>query len=98
MREPVRDLGRLQHMLEHIERSEQFMKGKTLADLENDAMLRYAVVKCVEIVGEAAYMLTSEFRENHSQTPWKIILKMRHVMVQWLLYHPDADSLGYSAE
>lgn len=81
MREPVRDLGRLQHMLEHIERSEQFMKGKTLADLENDTMLRYAVVKCVEIVGEAAYMLTLDFRETHPQTPWKIILKMRHVMV-----------------
>ena len=46
MRERVRDLGRLEHMLEHIDRANQFMDGKSLADLEKDAMLRYAVVKC----------------------------------------------------
>jgi uncharacterized protein with HEPN domain len=81
MRERIRDLGRLQHMLEHIERAEQFMQAKTLADLENDAMLRYAVVKCLEIIGEAAYMLTLEFKESHPDTPWNVIIKMRHVLV-----------------
>ena len=34
MREAIRDAGRLQHMLEHIDRAKQFMEGKTLADLE----------------------------------------------------------------
>ena len=41
MREAIRDLGRLQHMLEHIDRATQFMEGKSLTDLEKDAMLRY---------------------------------------------------------
>ena len=82
MREPIRDKGRLEHMLEHIDRAQQFAQGKTLADLENDTMFRYAVVKCLEIVGEAAYMLTLEFKDKHPQTPWKVIVKMRHVMVQ----------------
>jgi len=81
MRERIRDLGRLQHILEHIERAEQFMHGKTLADLENDTMLRYAVVKCLEIIGEAAYMLTIEFKDTHPETPWNVIVKMRHVLV-----------------
>ena len=81
MRERIRDLGRLQHMLEHINRAEQFMQGKSLEDLQNDAMLRYAVVKCLEIIGEAAYMLTLEFKESHPQTPWNVIVKMRHVLV-----------------
>jgi len=81
MREAIRDAGRLQHMLEHIDRAEQFMEGKTLADLENDTMLRYAVVKCLEIIGEAAYMLTLEFKAEHPQTPWNVIIKMRHVLV-----------------
>ncbi len=81
MREAVRDLGRLQHMLEHIDRASQFMQGKSLSDLENDAMLRYAVVKCLEIIGEAAYMLTMEFKEAHPDTPWQVIIKMRHVLV-----------------
>ena len=81
MRERIRDIGRLQHILEHIDRAEQFMQGKTLADLESDVLLRYAVVKCLEIIGEAAYMLTLEFKENHPQTPWNVIVKMRHVLV-----------------
>ncbi len=81
MRERIRDLGRLQHMLEHIDRAEQFMQGKALADLENDVMLRYAVVKCLEIIGEAAYMLSLEFKDNHPQTQWNVIIKMRHVLV-----------------
>lgn len=81
MREAIRDLGRLQHMLEHIDRATQFMQGKSLADLENDAMLRYAIVKCLEIIGEAAYMLTLEFKDSHPETPWQVIIKMRHVLV-----------------
>ena len=67
MRECVRDLGRLQHILEHIDRAEEFMQGKTLGDLQEDILLRYAVVKCLEIIGEAAYMLTLEFKETHPQ-------------------------------
>ena len=81
MRESIRDLGRLQHILEHIDRATQFMEGKSLTDLEKDAMLRYAVVKCLEIIGEAAYMLTLDFKDNHPQTPWNVIIKMRHVLV-----------------
>ena len=81
MREAIRDLGRLQHMLEHIDRATEFLNGKSLADLENEAVLRYAVVKCLEIIGEAAYMLTLEFKETHPQTPWNVIIKMRHVLV-----------------
>jgi len=81
MRERIRDLARLQHILEHIDRAEQFMQGKSLEDLEKDVLLRYAVVKCLEIIGEAAYMLTLEFKENHPQTPWNVIIKMRHVLV-----------------
>lgn len=81
MRERIRDLSRLLHIMEHIERAETFMQGKTLSDLENDVMLRYAVVKCLEIIGEAAYMLTLEFKDAHPNTPWQVIIKMRHVLV-----------------
>lgn len=62
MREPIRDRGRLEHMLEHIDKAQQFAQGRTLEDLEKDAMFRYAVVKCLEIVGEAAYMLTLDLK------------------------------------
>ena len=40
----------------------EFMEGKTVDDLTNDKLLFYGVVKNVEIIGEAAYMLTNELR------------------------------------
>ncbi|MBO6238722.1 MAG: DUF86 domain-containing protein, partial [Bacteroidales bacterium] len=33
------------------------------------------------IIGEAAYMLSLEFKEKHKQIPWKDIIRMRHVLV-----------------
>lgn len=44
-------------------------------------MMYYAIVKNIEIVGEASYMLTTEFKDTHPQTPWKLITGMRHYMV-----------------
>ena len=41
----------------------------------------YGFVKLVEIIGEAVYMLTKEFRESHTGIDWAIIERMRHVLV-----------------
>lgn len=45
MREPVRDQGRLRHILGAIDNVLEFMEGKTTADLRQDRILFYAVVK-----------------------------------------------------
>lgn len=57
------------------------MEGKTEYDLASNSMLFYAVVKNIEIVGEAAYKLTHEFKESHPDTPWRQIIAMRHILV-----------------
>ena len=57
------------------------MNGKTESDLSSNSMLFYAVVKNIEIVGEAAYKLTHEFKESHPATPWRQIVAMRHILV-----------------
>lgn len=81
MRETVRDIHRLQHISESIDRIFRFLKDKTFADLCNDEILYYAVVKNIEMVGEASYMLTKEFTASHPETPWRVIIAMRHVLV-----------------
>lgn len=81
MREPLKDKGRLEHILAAIHRLEKYTAGKTLADIRHDDMMYYAVVKNVEIIGEAAYMLTKEFTDTHTDTPWRYIVKMRHILV-----------------
>ena len=41
----------------------------------------YGLVKQVEIIGEAANLLTIEFRESHSEVDWRPIVNMRNVLV-----------------
>ena len=81
MREAIRDPERLLHMRECMDNIDEFVKDKTFEDFVNDKLLFFAVVKNIEIIGEAAYMLTKEFCAEHEETPWKDIIGMRHVLV-----------------
>ena len=81
MREPIRDRGRLEHMLAAIDRVMEYMEGKSFDDLSEGSIAYYGIVKNIEIIGEAAYKLSQQFRETHTETPWAVIVKMRHVLV-----------------
>ena len=81
MREPVRDRERLEHIVEAIANILDFADGKTKEELEANKLIYYGIVKNIEIVGEAAYKLTNAFRRQHPDTPWDVIMKMRHVLV-----------------
>jgi uncharacterized protein with HEPN domain len=58
MREKPRDKERLNHMIEAIDNIFEFTKGKSFDVYRSDKMLRFAVIKNIEIVGKAAYLLT----------------------------------------
>ncbi len=52
-----------------------------LEDAQSDPVVYFGLVKHVEIIGEAVYKLTHQFRENHSEVNWDDIERMRHVLV-----------------
>lgn len=81
MREPIRDRERLEHILAAIDRVARYTAGKNYDDLVADDMMYYAVVKNIEIIGEAANMLTSEYQSTHPDTPWKKVKGMRNYIV-----------------
>lgn len=81
MREPSKDIIRLQHIQQAIERVKRYTSGKVFEDFVSDDMMYYAVVKNIEIIGEAANMLTEDFRNKHPQTPWKMVMGMRNYIV-----------------
>ena len=70
MREPLRDKERLEHMLAAADRVIRYTSDKTYKDLVADDMMYFAVVKNIEIIGEAANLLSSDFIDFHPQTPW----------------------------
>ena len=81
MRENVRDRDRLEHIVEAITNILDFADGKTKEELEADKLRYYGIVKNIEIIGEASYKLTRAFCNQHPETPWEFIAKMRHVLI-----------------
>ena len=64
MREPDRDKGRIEDMIEASNNVISFVDGLSFIDFSKDKLRYYAVLKNVEIIGEAAYMLTKDFRDS----------------------------------
>lgn len=81
MREKARDKGRLQDIVEFAGNVTMLIDGYTFEALVGDKRTYYSVIKNVEVVGEAAYMLTKSFKKAHPETPWKVVQGMRHVLV-----------------
>lgn len=81
MREKVKDKGRLEHILNAINGILADKESYTLEQMKNSTLVFYGFSKYVEIIGEAVYMLTKEFRESHTEVNWRQIEKMRHVLV-----------------
>lgn len=92
MREKLRDPLRIKHMLDAIHNVNMYMKDRSEEDLISNSMLFYAVVKNIEIIGEAAYKLTNEFKDAHPKTPWRQIVAMRHILVHGY-YQVTADEI-----
>ncbi|MBO4306695.1 MAG: DUF86 domain-containing protein [Bacteroidales bacterium] len=81
MREQSRDIERLRHIVDSIVHIEDFLRGKSLEQMKTDIMCYHAVVYNIMIIGEAANMLTKEFRDSHTEIPWRQIIDMRNVLV-----------------
>lgn len=81
MRELARDKGRLEDIVEYSNNVLKILEGVEFEHFETDILVYYSTMKNVEIVGEAAYMLTKEFKAAHSEIPWKQVEGMRHVLV-----------------
>ncbi len=97
MREKVRDKGRLEHILEAIEGIEEYHVQYTFEDVKKNKLIFYGFTKFVEIIGEAVYMLTTEFRNSHPDVQWRQIERMRHILVHGY-YTIDPESLWNTIE
>lgn len=95
MREHSRDKERLVHILDAIKIIENGLTTYSKDELLNTPLLYYGMVKQVEIIGEAANMLTIEFREAHTDVDWRPIVNMRNVLVHDYI-HISKDMLWYT--
>jgi len=59
----------------------EFLRVSTPEAFQQDRMRQLAVIKSIEVIGEAASQISKEFRELHSALPWREIVGMRHRLV-----------------
>ena len=80
MRPEESDLAYLWDMLDAARAISGFVRERTAKDYAEDRMLRGAVERHVEIIGEAAGRVSAAFREAHPEIPWRRIVAQRHVL------------------
>ena len=81
MREEIKDRGRIEHMLEMATQLQETIARHNLDEIKKDPILFYGLTKMIEIIGEAAYKLTLEFKQKNPELPWRKIIGMRHILV-----------------
>ena len=72
---------RLRHMLEHAREAMHFAEGRSRADLDRDRILNLALVRLLEIVGEAAARVPDSQRDRWTAIPWDAIIGLRNRLV-----------------
>lgn len=75
------DRIRLRHMLDAAEEALGFATGKKREDLDNDRMLALALVRSIEIIGEAGARVSEEGRAEVLDVPWREIVTMRNRLI-----------------
>ena len=77
----VDDRVRVLHMIDAGEAALQFVASRSRADLDNDRMLLFALVRAVEVMGEAAGKISDNTRSAHKDLPWTAIVGMRNRLI-----------------
>ena len=72
---------RLRHMLDHAQEAVAMAAGKTRDDLDTDRKLNLALVRLLEIVGEAANRTPADERAQYRDIPWAQIVGLRNRLI-----------------
>ena len=93
----------IRHIKDAIESIEHFVSGFSKEEFMRNEEKQYAVIRAIEIIGEAAKNISSEFRKEHPTIAWKEIVGMRDRLIHqyfgvnlervWLVVEKDLPEL-----
>ncbi len=75
------DLTRLRHMLDASLEAVSFLGDIDADGLAENRLVCQAVVRSLEILGEAASQISAAYRDAHTEVPWQMIIGMRNRIV-----------------
>lgn len=76
-----RDSVFIAQMIESAEAALEFSDGFTAESFANDRLVGFAVVRAVQLVGQAARGVSEELQAAHPEIPWREMIGMRNVVV-----------------
>lgn len=83
-------------MIEAAETVREFITGRERPGLDNDRILLFALVRAIEIIGEAAARISDETRAANPSVPWLTIIAMRNRLIH-AYFDVDADIIWRTA-
>jgi uncharacterized protein with HEPN domain len=90
------DRIRVEHMLDACRSVSRFLAGRQRKALDEDEMLRFALVRAIEIIGEAASKVSPEGRQQMTGVPWREAIGIRNRLVH-AYFDIDLDVLWKTA-
>jgi uncharacterized protein with HEPN domain len=78
---PPEDHIRVPHRVEAARTARRFIAGRLRDDLDSDQMPLFALVRAMEIIGEAASRISAETRAANPAVPWASIVAMRNRLI-----------------
>jgi len=71
----------LKDILNEINRIEKFTKDVDYETFINDDIRYYAVIRCLEVIGEAVRQLPEEFKKKYNEIEWRKIVDLRNILI-----------------
>jgi len=71
----------LQDILDTIDIAQQFVAGMTFADFQADQKTVFAVIRAIEVIGEAVKKLPNELRCKYTSIEWRAMAGMRDRLI-----------------
>ena len=81
MKGKIGDKQRLQHILLAINEIEVYTSENSFEEFVKNSMMRFASIKQIEIIGEAANYISAETKSKFSEIEWNQIIGIRHVLI-----------------
>jgi uncharacterized protein with HEPN domain len=75
------DLAFIEHILLCIDKIQEYTKNLTVQEFNNNELIQDAVIRNIEIIGEATKKISKDLKSQYREIPWKEMSGMRDKLI-----------------